>query len=206
MSDKKSKSSHAAQETGPRGGITKPSKAHGPHSEASNGKAASYPQSTPEATTAEKRITKQPAVVTRISRRRLQQGSSTAVSSAICRRSRKSTTNKRPGVPTPMPGFEFRHQWCGSRRNRPVKWRLLLGGPRQIYNQPTMRVLVGGLLVVIPGVLLPQSTQDFHSRYGEPDRERFAASACDGSMEVRIHELPLNKNVVLFGEDHGKRK
>jgi hypothetical protein len=29
-------------------------------------------------------------------------------------------------------------------------------------------------------------------------------SACDGPMELRVHELPLNKNVVVFGQDHGK--
>jgi hypothetical protein len=30
-------------------------------------------------------------------------------------------------------------------------------------------------------------------------------SANGGPIELRIHELPLNKNVVAFGEDHGKK-
>jgi len=29
-------------------------------------------------------------------------------------------------------------------------------------------------------------------------------SASGGPIELRIHELPLNKDVVVFGEDHGK--
>ena len=35
------------------------------------------------------------------------------------------------------------------------------------------------------------------------DRYR-CKSASDGPMELRIHELPLNNSVVVFGEDHGK--
>jgi len=38
-----------------------------------------------------------------------------------------------------------------------------------------MRIVAGCLLVAVGGVVLPQSTQDLHNRYGEPDRERFAA-------------------------------
>jgi hypothetical protein len=38
-----------------------------------------------------------------------------------------------------------------------------------------MRILVGSLLIVTASVFLSQSSQDFHSRYGEPDREFFAA-------------------------------
>lgn len=38
-----------------------------------------------------------------------------------------------------------------------------------------MRFLTGSLLIVTAGVLQSQSSQDFHNRYGEPDRERFAA-------------------------------
>lgn len=38
-----------------------------------------------------------------------------------------------------------------------------------------MRILVGSFLIVTASVLLSQSFQDFHNRYGEPDRERFAA-------------------------------
>jgi hypothetical protein len=37
-----------------------------------------------------------------------------------------------------------------------------------------MRTLVGSFLIVTASVLLSQSSQDFHNRYGEPDRERFA--------------------------------
>ena len=29
-------------------------------------------------------------------------------------------------------------------------------------------------------------------------------SASEGPMELRIHELPMNNSVVVFGEDHGK--
>jgi hypothetical protein len=38
-----------------------------------------------------------------------------------------------------------------------------------------MRILVGSFLIATASVLLSQSSQDFHNRYGEPDRERFAA-------------------------------
>jgi hypothetical protein len=38
-----------------------------------------------------------------------------------------------------------------------------------------MRILAGSLLVVAGSVLLTPSSQELHSRYGEPDRERFAA-------------------------------
>jgi hypothetical protein len=37
-----------------------------------------------------------------------------------------------------------------------------------------MRTLVGTFLIVTASILLSQSSQDFHNRYGEPDRERFA--------------------------------
>jgi hypothetical protein len=38
-----------------------------------------------------------------------------------------------------------------------------------------MRILAGSFLIVTASVLLSQSSQDLHNRYGEPDRERFAA-------------------------------
>jgi hypothetical protein len=38
-----------------------------------------------------------------------------------------------------------------------------------------MRILVGCLLVAAASVFLTQSSQEFHSRYGEPDMERFTA-------------------------------
>jgi len=51
-----------------------------------------------------------------------------------------------------------------------------------------MRILIGSL-VVTASVLLSQSSQDFHNRYGEPDRERFAARP----------GITLN---VEYGSDH----
>ena len=38
-----------------------------------------------------------------------------------------------------------------------------------------MRILVGCLLVATASVVLTQSSPEFHSRYGEPDMERFTA-------------------------------
>ena len=38
-----------------------------------------------------------------------------------------------------------------------------------------MRILVGCSLVAAASVALSQSSQELHNRYGEPDRERFAA-------------------------------
>lgn len=38
-----------------------------------------------------------------------------------------------------------------------------------------MRILVGCFLVAAAAVVLSQSSQELHNRYGEPDRERFAA-------------------------------
>jgi hypothetical protein len=38
-----------------------------------------------------------------------------------------------------------------------------------------MRIITGCLLVAVGSAFLPQSSQDFHSRYGEPNRERFSA-------------------------------
>ena len=38
-----------------------------------------------------------------------------------------------------------------------------------------MRILVGCLFVATASVVLTQSSQEFHSRYGEPDMERFTA-------------------------------
>ena len=43
------------------------------------------------------------------------------------------------------------------------------------YNEGAMRSVVGCLLVVAGSVVLTQSSQDLHNRYGEPDRERFSA-------------------------------
>jgi len=38
-----------------------------------------------------------------------------------------------------------------------------------------MRILVGSFLILTAGLFVSQSSQDFRSRYGEPNRERFAA-------------------------------
>jgi hypothetical protein len=38
-----------------------------------------------------------------------------------------------------------------------------------------MHIITGCMLVGLGSVFLAQSSQDFHNRYGEPDRERFAA-------------------------------
>jgi len=38
-----------------------------------------------------------------------------------------------------------------------------------------MRILSGGFLILTAGLFVSQSSQDFRSRYGEPNRERFAA-------------------------------
>jgi hypothetical protein len=38
-----------------------------------------------------------------------------------------------------------------------------------------MRIVAGCLLFAVGSVLLTRSSQEFHSRYGEPDIERFAA-------------------------------
>jgi hypothetical protein len=37
-----------------------------------------------------------------------------------------------------------------------------------------MRIVAGCLLVAVGSVFLTQSSQNFHNRYGEPDRERFS--------------------------------
>jgi len=43
------------------------------------------------------------------------------------------------------------------------------------YNNFTMRLLSVCVGVAIASAALPQSTQEFHNRYGEPDLERFEA-------------------------------
>jgi hypothetical protein len=51
-----------------------------------------------------------------------------------------------------------------------------LGGAPDLQNRfVTRRVGRPGRLAVTVSVLLSQSPQDYHNRYGEPDRERFAA-------------------------------
>jgi hypothetical protein len=38
-----------------------------------------------------------------------------------------------------------------------------------------MRSLSGSLLILVSGLLVAQTSQELHSRYGDPDRERFVA-------------------------------
>jgi len=108
MSEKKSKSSYAAQQSGPRGGITKPSKAHNPHSESQQRKGrelpAKYCGSHDSGKTHHETA----------SRSQRQQGSSTAVSSVIFAGEavKPQPTNVRACQPHAR--FEFRHQWCGA--------------------------------------------------------------------------------------------
>jgi hypothetical protein len=52
-----------------------------------------------------------------------------------------------------------------------------------------MRILVGCFLVVTVSVLLSERSEDYHNRYGEPDRERFAV-------------LPGISLTVEYGSDH----
>jgi hypothetical protein len=52
---------------------------------------------------------------------------------------------------------------------------LIAGCAAKNYNAGAMRIAAGCLLVAVACVLLTQSSQEFHSRYGEPDIERFAA-------------------------------
>jgi len=57
------------------------------------------------------------------------------------------------------------------------------------YDDAEMRILAGFLIVSAGSLLLTPSSQDFHSRYGEPDMERF---------DVR-HGISLT---VEYGTDH----
>lgn len=52
---------------------------------------------------------------------------------------------------------------------------LIAGCAAKNYNAGAMRIVAGCLLVAVGSVFLTQSSQEFHSRYGEPDIERFAA-------------------------------
>ena len=69
-----------------------------------------------------------------------------------------------------------------------------------------MRILIGSLIVTAC-VLLPQSSQDFLSRYGEPDRERFAArpgitlTVEYGSDHVACYALIDPPRPLLYSEE-----
>jgi hypothetical protein len=71
-----------------------------------------------------------------------------------------------------------------------------------------MRILVGSFLIVTVSVLLSQSSQDFHNRYGEPDRERFAArpgislTVEYGSDHLACHALIEPPQPLTYTEEH----
>lgn len=71
-----------------------------------------------------------------------------------------------------------------------------------------MRILVGSLLIVAASALLSQSSQDFHDRYGEPDRERFAArpgislSVEYGSDHLACYALIDPPQPLTYSEEH----
>jgi hypothetical protein len=72
-----------------------------------------------------------------------------------------------------------------------------------------MRILAGSFLIVTAGSLfLSQSSQEFHSRYGEPDRERFAArpgitlTVEYGSDGLVCYALIDPPRPLLYSEDH----
>lgn len=71
-----------------------------------------------------------------------------------------------------------------------------------------MRFLTGSLLIVTAGVLLSQSSQDFRNRYGEPDRERFAArpgislTVEYGSDHVACYALIETPQPLTYSEEH----
>ena len=70
-----------------------------------------------------------------------------------------------------------------------------------------MRILFGSLIFAI-SVLLSQSSQDFHNRYGEPDRERFAArpgitlTVEYGSDHLACYALIDPPQPLLYSQEH----
>lgn len=71
-----------------------------------------------------------------------------------------------------------------------------------------MRFLAGSLLTVTAGVLLSQSSQDYRNRYGEPDRERFAARSGIsltveyGSDHAACYALIEPPQPLTYSEEH----
>lgn len=72
-----------------------------------------------------------------------------------------------------------------------------------------MRILAGRFLIVAAGSLfLSRDSQDFHSRYGEPDRERFAArpgitlTVEYGSDHLACYALIDPPRPLLYSEEH----
>ena len=70
-----------------------------------------------------------------------------------------------------------------------------------------MRILIGSLIFAT-SVLLSQSSQDFHNRYGEPDRERFAArpgitlTVEYGSDHLACYALIDPPQPLLYSQEH----
>ena len=70
-----------------------------------------------------------------------------------------------------------------------------------------MRILIGSLIFAT-SVLLSQSSQDFHNRYGEPDRERFAArpgitlAVEYGSDHLACYALIDPPQPLLYSQEH----
>ena len=70
-----------------------------------------------------------------------------------------------------------------------------------------MRILIGSLIFAA-SVLLSQSFQDFHNRYGEPDRERFAArpgitlTVEYGSDHLACYALIDPPQPLLYSQEH----
>ena len=71
-----------------------------------------------------------------------------------------------------------------------------------------MRTLVGCFLVAAASVVLSQSSQEFHNRYGEPDRERFAArpgislTVEYGSDHLACYALIEPPQPLTYTEEH----
>ena len=73
-----------------------------------------------------------------------------------------------------------------------------------------MRIVAGWLLVAVGGVFCPQSSQDFRTRYGEPDRERFAArpgislTVDYGSDQLACYALIEAPRPLTYSEDQAR--
>jgi hypothetical protein len=71
-----------------------------------------------------------------------------------------------------------------------------------------MRILAGSFLIMTASFFLSQSSQDFHNRYGEPDRERFAArpgislTVDYGSDHLACHALIEPPQPLTYTEEH----
>jgi hypothetical protein len=71
-----------------------------------------------------------------------------------------------------------------------------------------MRILPASLLLAVAGLVLMRSSQDLHSRYGEPDLERFTArpgislTVQYGSDGLPCHALIEPPQPLLFRQEH----